>query len=134
MSAMKRKSSGSKKSPSEGFTAAEQKNQFERIKYILLGDENASNLRLSQILRQAYGKENVARFFELHYLEPFLAANQRSAIVVCLDLFNFDVRELTDTVGRIRDTYPRVVFNLYLDRDEYRRRSNELPEQWQERF
>lgn len=103
-------------------------------KYALVGDENASNLRLSRILRQVYGKENVARFLEPYYLEPFLANNQKSPIIVCLDLFSFDVREATDTVGHIRDTYPTVVFNLYLDQDEYRRRNHELPKHWQERF
>ena len=102
--------------------------------YVLVGDENPANLRLSQILKQAYGKQNVARFLELQYLEPFLISHQESPIVVCLDLFSFDLKEVTDTIGHVRDTYPKVVFNLYLDQDEYRRRSNELPEHWQERF
>ncbi|NQT15809.1 MAG: toll/interleukin-1 receptor domain-containing protein [Planctomycetes bacterium] len=107
---------------------------MDSCKYAFVGDENASNLRLSQILKQAYGKENVGRFLDLHYLEPFLASNQDSPIVVCLDLFSFDLKEATDMVGRVRVTYPKVVFSLYLDHDEYRRRNHELPQHWQQRF
>ena len=109
-------------------------NTVEPCKYVLVGDESAANLRLSQILKQAYGKENVARFLELQYLEPFLVNNHGSPIVVCLDLFGFDLKEATGTVGHIRDAYPKVVFNLYLDQDEYRRRNHELSEHWQDRF
>jgi hypothetical protein len=107
---------------------------MEACKYVLVGDENSDNLRLSQILRRAYGEENVARFLELQYLEPFLVTHQGAPIVVCLDLFSFDLKEVTAAVGHIRDTYPTVVFNLYLDQDEYRRRSNELSGYWQDRF
>lgn len=103
-------------------------------KYVLVGDENSDNLRLSQILKQAYGKENVARFLELQYLEPFLISHPGDPIVVCLDLFSFDLNEVQAALGHIRDTYPTVVFNLYLDQEEYRRRSNELSEHWQGRF
>jgi hypothetical protein len=104
-------------------------------KYAIVGEESPSNLRLSQIVQKVYGKESVARFLELQHLEPFLAANEQYPIVVCLDLFSYALKEATDTIGRIRDmTYPKVVFNLYLDQDEYRAKSHELPECWQDRF
>ena len=108
--------------------------RFKSLKYALVGEESSSNLRLSQILKEAYGKENVARFLELHQLEPFLAANQESPIVVCLDLLGFNLQKATEMVGITRDTYPKVVFNLYVDQDEYHRRSQDLPDPWQERF
>jgi len=107
---------------------------MEPCKYVLVGVESTANLRLSQILKQAYGKENVARFLEFQYLERFLGNNPASPIVVCLDLFGFDLKEATETVAHIRNAYPKVVINLYLDQDEYRRRNHELPEQWQDRF
>ena len=88
---------------------------MDSCKYVLVGEENSDNLRLSQILKRAYGKENVARFLELPFLEPFLKSHQGSPIVVCLDLFGYDLREATDTVGHVRDAYPKVVFNRYLD-------------------
>ena len=43
-------------------------NSVEPCKYVLVGDESAANLRLSQILKQAYGKENVARFLRASIL------------------------------------------------------------------
>src|SRR5271155_1050801 len=101
---------------------------METCKYVLVGDENLDNLRLSQVLRKVYGKENVARFLALEYLEPFLISHKGTPVVICLDLFSFEVKEVTAVVGHIRDTYPKAVFNLYLDQDEYHRRMNELPE------
>jgi hypothetical protein len=104
-------------------------------KYAVVGEENRANLRLSDTLKELYGKENVGRFLELQHLEPFLAANQQYPIVVCLDLFGFDLHDVTEFVGRIRDVeFPRVVFNLYLDKTEYQDREQELPERWQTRF
>jgi hypothetical protein len=107
---------------------------MEFCKYVLVGDENYDNLRLSQILKQTFNKENVSRFLELQYLESFLIRHQEYPIIVCLDLFSFDLKKATDTVGYIRDKYPKVVFNLYLDHEEYNRRSHEIPEHWQHRF
>ena len=107
---------------------------FDSIKYVFVGGESYSNLRLSLTLKEAYGKENVARFLELHHLEPYLAANQESPIVVCFDLFSFDLQDATDMVGHVRDAYPKVVFNLHVEQDEYRNRSHELSDHWQKRF
>lgn len=107
---------------------------MEPCKYAMVGDETAENLRLSQILKQAYGKANVARLLEVRQLEPFLRDNQSCPIVICLDLFSFDLTEAMAEVGRIRAAYPKVVFNLYLDPNEYRLRADEIPAQWQERF
>lgn len=107
---------------------------MEDCKFVLVGDETADNLRLSQILRQVYGRENVARLLELRLLETHLAARSGSPVVVCLDLFSFEPVEATETVGRIREAFPKVVFNLYVDQDEFRRRSHEFPEHWRARF
>jgi hypothetical protein len=103
-------------------------------KYAVVGVEDMSNLRLAQILRRLHGKENVARFLELSQLGPFLAANSEYPIVVCLDLFGFDLAEATGTIERVRETCPRVVFNLYLDKDVYRARTAELPASWHDRL
>ena len=103
-------------------------------KYAVVGVEDMSNFRLAQILRQLHGKDNVGRFLELSHLEPFLAENRQNPVVICLDLFGFDLTEATDTIGRVRDTYPKAVFNLYLDKDVYRDRAAELPAQWRSRL
>jgi hypothetical protein len=103
-------------------------------RFILVGEETVDNFRLSQLLRQIYGKEHVARFLELKHLEPHLADHHDHPTIVCLDLFSFDLTEAIEVVGRVRDSFPKVVFNLYLDQDEFRRRSHEIPEPWQARF
>ncbi len=107
---------------------------MESCKFVLVGDETEDNLRFSQIVKRVYGNENVARFLELRHLEPFLADHPNDPIVVCLDLLGFDPKEATDILGRIRLDFPKAVINLYLDRDEYQQRSQELPEDWRTRF
>ena len=102
--------------------------------FALIGQESADNLRLSQILRRIYGEGNVFRYLELPHLLSFLAEHVESPIVVCVDLFSLDLGEATETIGQIRDTYRRVVFNLYVDQDEYRSRRDELPGPWRDRF
>ena len=107
---------------------------MEHCKYAIVGEENFDNLRLYQILKEAYGKEYVVRYLELQYLEPFLVSNQSFPIVVCLDLFSFEMKEVTDFVGRIREAYPKVVFNLYVDKNVYNQKSKEIPLYWKKRF
>lgn len=104
-------------------------------KYAVLGVENIANLRLSNTLRRVYGPQNVGRFLELQHLEPYLVTNEGAPIVVCLDLFGFDLSQATKLVGYVRDrAFPKVVFNLFVDQKEYRERSGELPGNWQLRF
>jgi len=104
-------------------------------KYAVVGKENYANFRLSETLLKAYGENNVGRFLELEHLEPFLIQNQDYPIIVCIDLFGYDLHEATNLIGKIRDkSFPKVVFNLYLDKNEYRERNQELPEKWQTRF
>jgi len=107
---------------------------MEPCKYVIAGEENYDNLRLSIILKQTYGKENIARFLELQSIEPFIASHQEYPIIVCLDIFSFNLKEVTDVVGYIRFNYPKVVINLYIDHDEYSRRIREIPKYWQNRF
>jgi hypothetical protein len=91
---------------------------MEPCKYILAGEESSDNLRLSQILKQAYGKDNVVRFLDLQSVEPFLINHPANPVIVCLDLFSFGFREVTDFIGYVRNNYPKVVFNLYVDHQE----------------
>lgn len=107
---------------------------MEPCKYVLAGDETAENLRLSTILKRVFGKANVARILELRHLDPVLREHQNSPIVVCFDLFSFDLLEATAEVDRVRTAHPKVVFNLYLDPNEYRQRAVEIPLAWRARF
>jgi len=107
---------------------------MEPCKYIIAGEESSDNLRLSQILKQAYGKDNVVRFLDLQSVEPFLINNQVNPVIVCLDLFSFGFREITDFIGYIRNNYPKVVFNLYVDHNEYKLKSKDFPVYWKKRF
>jgi hypothetical protein len=103
--------------------------------FVLLGDETDDNLRLSKALRAIHGKAYLARIFELDGLEPFLAGHRGSPVVVCLDLFGFSLTDVATMVGRVRDeTFPAVVFSLYVDHDEYEKRAADLPGNWRERF
>jgi hypothetical protein len=104
-------------------------------RFALVGDETDGNFLLSKTLRRIYGKEYVARLFELEGLGPVLASHKGAPMVVCLDLFSYDLDAATRAVGRIRDeTFPTVVFSLYVDHDEYERRASELPGNWRDRF
>jgi len=107
---------------------------METCRFVLVGDETADNFRLSQILKQVFGRENVTRLLELKPLESFLTAHPNDPIVICLDLLGFDSEEATETIGRVREDFPKAVFHLYLDQDEYKRRSVELSDHWRNRL
>ena len=102
--------------------------------FAIVGQESIDNMRLSVILRRIYTDQNVFRYLEFSHLMSFLAAHTEFPIVVYIDLFSFKIEESTMTIGEIRDTYPKVVFNLYIDKDEYRNRQDYIPEQWCARF
>jgi hypothetical protein len=107
---------------------------MEPCKYVIAGEESYDNLRLSQILKQAYGKDNVIRFLDLESVEPFLISHPSNPLIVCLDLFSFGFREVTDFIGYIRNNYAKVVFNLYVEHEEYKQKSKDFPVYWKKRF
>lgn len=104
------------------------------LKVAVVGEESADNLRLTDILRKLYGRENTFRFLELSQLTGFVRGHSDYPIVVCFDLFSFDLTDATNVIGHIRDSYPAVVFNLYVDREEYQSRADEVPREWSGRL
>ena len=101
---------------------------------VVAGPESLDNLRLSDTLRRIIGKERVHRFLELGHLNDFVAKKDEHPIVVFLDIFGLDLAEATALVGDVRESHPTVVFNLYVDKEEYKIRDSELPGAWSERF
>jgi hypothetical protein len=104
------------------------------LKVTVVGEESLSNLRLADTLRNILGKENVYRYLELHHLIEFLSKNHLNPVIVFLDLFGYDLVQVTETIGTIRQKYPSVVFNLYMDRDDFKGRWRELPREWATRL
>jgi len=98
------------------------------------GPESLDNLRLSDILRRIIGKERVYRYLELGHLHDFVVRQSNHPIVVFLDILGFDLAEATALVGNVRESHPTVVFNLYVDKEEYMIRNKELPGGWSLRF
>jgi hypothetical protein len=105
-----------------------------RCKYAVVGIDDLDNLRLAQTLRKIHGKESVFRFLDLDHLEPFLGKNEGQGIVVCLDLLGYDPKDCTGMIGRIRDAFPKVVFTLYLNKNDYQARASEIPSKWRTRL
>jgi hypothetical protein len=104
------------------------------IQYAVVGEESQENLRLFDILKSSFGKPNVQRILELRHLREYLSEIHSHPVVLCLDLFAYDLMAVTEVVGGIRDDFPKVVFTLYIDKDEYAKCSPELPGDWAARF
>ena len=104
------------------------------LKVAVVGEESADNLRLADILRRLYGRENTFRFLELPHLTDFVGKYSEHPMVVCFDLFSLDLGDATSAIGNIRAAYPAVVFNLYVDAEEYETRQSELPGEWSKRL
>lgn len=104
------------------------------VLYAIVGEESVANFRLFEILKSAFGKPHVKRLLELQHLRDFLERASSHPVIVCLDLFSYDLNTVTDAIASIRDDFPRAVFTLYLDKDEYAKRRDELPENWASRF
>ncbi len=107
---------------------------MESIQYAVVGEENMTNLRLFDTLRRVYGKANVKRLLELRHLREYLPEASTLPVIICLAPFSCDLTAVTEAIGEIRDDFPRAVFALYLDKDEYSRRRFELPDDWVVRF
>lgn len=104
------------------------------VHYAVVGEESLANMRLFDVLKRAHGKPNVKRLLELPHLRDYLASVSAHPVVVCLDLFSYDLKTVTDMLSGIRDDFPTAVITLYLDKDEYVRRRHELPGNWAARF
>ena len=105
-----------------------QASQHTRV--VVVGRESMENLRLAQLLRETIGVENVFRHLATEDLLTFLEKHAEIPIVVFLDVFSFELQHVTQMIGEIRARYPRVVFSLYLDPDEWKTRRAELPGAW----
>jgi hypothetical protein len=104
------------------------------VLYAVVGEESRANLRLFETLKTAFGRQQVRRLLELQHVRECLAQASSQPVVVCLDLFSFDLPAVTDALDDFRDDFPKAVFTLYLDKDEYARRRNELPGNWATRL
>ena len=98
------------------------------------GRESMESMRLADLLREMIGRENVFRHLETEHLLTFLEENANIPIVVFVDIFSFDLQHVTKTIGEIRLRYPKVVFSLYTDPDEWKTRKVELPGDWSDRL
>ncbi len=108
--------------------------QKRRLKVTVVGEESLANLRLADTLRRILGNEYVHRCLELDHLIAFLSKNHLNPVIVFLDLFCYDLSQVTDTIGAIRQKYPSAVFNLYMERDDFKGRWHELPREWSTRL
>lgn len=108
--------------------------QTKTLKVTVVGEESVANLRLADTLRTILGKDNVYRCLELHHLTEFLDKYHLNPVIVFLDLFGYDLTQVIQTIGTIRQHYPSAVFNLYMDRDDFKGRWRELPSEWQGRL
>src|SRR5689334_973823 len=108
--------------------------QTKTLKVTVVGEESVANLRLADTLRTILGKDNVYRCLELHHLTEFLDKYHLNPVIVFLDLFGYDLAQVTQTIGMISQHYPSAVFNLYMDRDDFKGRWRELPSEWQGRL
>ena len=104
------------------------------VQHVVLGEESMANLRLFEILTNAFGKPNVKRLLELRHLREYLSHACSHPVVICIDVLSYDLAAVTDVVGAIRDDFPKAVFTLYLDKDEYIQRRAQFPADWQGRF
>ena len=98
----------------------------------VVGKETIQNLKLANTLRELIGRESVYRFLELKHLLDFVSHTNEIPIVVYLDIFCFDLIEVTTVIGRIQTQHPKVVFSIYLDKEAAEEKWNDLPEKWGE--
>nr|MDO8112473.1 toll/interleukin-1 receptor domain-containing protein [Candidatus Sigynarchaeota archaeon] len=101
---------------------------------IVLGMESMHNLRLSEILRKALGKNNVLRFLESQHLLECLAEGISRPAGIFFDLSSFSPEHSTETIGYIRNQYPTVVFCIYMSNEEENDIWPRLPANWQNRL
>lgn len=102
--------------------------------YLVVGIDDDENYMLSKTLRQMHGKENVHRHLELDHAESFIAARTGTPLIVCLDLFGFEPTKALAFIGQVRQTYPRVVFSLYVGQQEWTEKRLDLPPEWANRL
>jgi TIR domain len=100
----------------------------------VVGRDSMENLRLADLLRVMIGPENVFRHLETEHLLTFLEEHAETPIVVFVDIFSFELQNVTDVIGEVRDRHPRVVFSVYMDPGEWRTRRTELPGEWSDRL
>jgi hypothetical protein len=106
----------------------------QQTRVAVVGRESMESLRLADLLREIIGQESVFRHLETEHLLKFLEEQAETPIVVFVDIFSFELQHVTQMIGEVRVRYPRVVFCLYVDPDEWKTRRVELPGEWSERL
>ena len=106
----------------------------QQTRVAIVGPDSMESLRLADLLREMIGRENVFRYLETEHLLRFLEEHTETPVVVFVDIFSFQLQHVTRMIGDVRVRYPRVVFSLYIDPDEWKTRRVELPGEWSERL
>jgi len=106
----------------------------QQTRVAIVGPDSMESLRLADLLRGMIGQENVFRYLETEHLLKFLEEHTETPVVVFVDIFGFQLQHVTRVIGEVRVRYPRVVFSLYIDPDEWKTRRVELPGEWSERL
>ncbi len=108
--------------------------KFDGFTALVVGSESIHNLRLSDLLRKLLGTNRVFRFLETRHLLDHLSRGTSKPTGIFLDLFSFDAKHSTETIGDVRNRYPSVVFCLYIGNEEQNARWQEFPDSWQSRL
>lgn len=99
----------------------------------IVGPESIPNMHLAETSRKVMGQVNTFRYLDTEGMINF-AAKQIEPNIIFIDLMGFDLTEAINAIGKIRKEYPITVFFLYIDRNEYLSRENELTPYWQNRL
>lgn len=100
----------------------------------LVGPESIENLRLAEVMRGIVGQANFFRHLETGQLLRFLGEHAEAPTAVFVDLFGFNLQQVTEMIGEVRRRHPRAVFSLYVDPNTWRTRRGELPGDWSARL
>ena len=78
------------------------------------GRESMECLRLADVLREVIGRENVFRYLETEHLLKFLEKHSQIPIVVFVDIFSFDLQEVTHddrrNPGSVSESYVQPLY------------------------
>src|SRR5687768_8480178 len=85
----------------------------------------------TQITMQTSKTFAVKCFDQINEIEKVL---DRSTRAIFIDIFVASVGEVTEFIGVVRNAYPWIVFVLWVNKDEFSRRLDEIPSEWQRRF
>jgi hypothetical protein len=105
-----------------------------QCQFVIVGDDDRHNFELATLLRRLRGNAAVHRVFQLPQAEELVRCAPKQPLLIFLDLLAFEPAAATDFIGRVRAGYPHVVFNLYVDKEDFRARRQDFPEAWRKRL